>query len=176
MLERQIKDVHGVLFTKAVTGVQCVNLTNGKVSYAQLGDISRRSVDGAPVSWPQTGPAASAYGRFFLFVKGGVFVGNPLDEAAEPMRFIRLFDFGDSGYFSRRTVAKPIRGGVLVGFSSHTGSCCLTVIASSLFPRTPLGPSSGLGAFRVTPGAPHLGCSFTYLLYVLIAVTTYKPT
>jgi hypothetical protein len=122
VLERQIKDVHGVLFTKAVTGIQCVNLTNGKVSYVQLGDISRRSVDGAPVSWPQTGPAASAYGRFFLFVKGGVLVGNPLDEAAEPMRFIRLFDFGDSGYFSRRTVAKPIGGGVLVAFNAYSES------------------------------------------------------
>ena len=63
-----------------------------------------------------------------------------------------------------------------LGFSSHTGSCCLTVIASSLFPRTPLGVSSGLGAFRATPGAPHLEYSVTYLLYMLIAVTTYKPT
>ena len=34
------------------------------------------------------------------------------------------------------------------GFSSHIGSCCLTVIASSLFPRTSLRLSSGLGAFR----------------------------
>jgi len=60
------------------------------------------------------------------------------------------------------------------GFSSHTGSCYLTVIASSLFPRIPLGPSSGLGAFRATPGAPHLERSVTYLLYTLIAVITYK--
>jgi hypothetical protein len=52
--------------------------------------------------------------------------------------------------FKRRPYLKP------AGFSSHTGSCCLTVIASSLFPRTPLGASSGLGAFRATPGAPHL--------------------
>jgi len=59
-------------------------------------------------------------------------------------------------------------------FSSHTGSRCLTVIASSLFPRTPLGASSGLGAFRATPEAPHLECSVTYLLYVLITVTNYE--
>lgn len=122
ILERQIKDVHGVLFTKAVTGIQCVNLTNGKVTYTSLGDISKRSVDGAPVSWPQTGPAASAYGRFFLFVKGGVFVGNPIDEDTEPVRFLRLFDFGDSGYFSRRTVAKPIGGGVMVAFNAYSES------------------------------------------------------
>jgi len=30
-------------------------------------------------------------------------------------------------------------------------------IASSPFPCTPLGFSSGLGAFRATPGTPHLG-------------------
>ncbi|MGC9112692.1 DUF2139 domain-containing protein [Acidilobus sp.] len=122
ILERQIKDIHGVLFTKAVTGIQCVNLTNEKVTYTSLGDISRRSVDGAPVSWPQTGPAASAYGRFFLFVKGGAFVGNPIDEGTEPVRFVRLFDFGDSGYFSRRTVAKPIGGGVMVAFNAYSES------------------------------------------------------
>lgn len=122
VLERQIKDIHGVLFTKAVTGVQCVNLTNDKVVVTPLDDIQRRSVDGAPVSWPQTGPAASAYGRFFLFVKGGVFVGNPLDEATEPMRFVRLFDFGDSGYFSRRTMARPVGGGVLVAFNAYSES------------------------------------------------------
>jgi hypothetical protein len=32
------------------------------------------------------------------------------------------------------------------------------VIASSLFPRIPLGASSGLGAFGATPETPHLGC------------------
>jgi hypothetical protein len=32
------------------------------------------------------------------------------------------------------------------------------VIASSSFPRIPLGASSGLGAFGVTPKSPHLGC------------------
>jgi len=38
------------------------------------------------------------------------------------------------------------------------------VIASSLFPRILLGLSSGLGAFRAAPGAPHLECLATYLL------------
>gem|GEM_PF-1125879 len=32
------------------------------------------------------------------------------------------------------------------------------VIASSSFPRIPLGASSGLGAFGATPKTPHLGC------------------
>jgi Uncharacterized protein conserved in archaea len=51
-----------------------------------------------------------------------VFVGNPIDESVEPVRFVRLFDFGDSGYFSRRTVAKPIGGGVLVAFNAYSES------------------------------------------------------
>ncbi len=122
VLERQIKDVKGVLFTKAVTGFQCVNVLSGKVIQTPIGDIARRSVDGAPVSWPQTGPIASAYGRLFALVKGGVFVGNPIDESLEPVRFVRLFDFGDSGYFARRTVAKSIGGGILVAFNSFSES------------------------------------------------------
>jgi hypothetical protein len=44
------------------------------------------------------------------------------------------------------------------GFSSYIGSYGFMVIASSLFPRIPLGASSGLGAFGATPGTPHLGC------------------
>ncbi len=122
VLERQIKDVRGVLFTKAITGFQCVNVQSEEVVQTTLGDIARRSVDGAPVSWPQTGPLASAYGRLFAFVKGGLFVGNPVDETQDPIRFVRLFDFGDSGYFSRRTVAKSIGGGVLVAFNSYSES------------------------------------------------------
>ena len=122
VLERQIKDVRGVLFTKAITGFQCVNVISGRVTYTPIGEISRRSVDGAPVSWPQTGPLASAYGRLFAFVKGGVFVGNPVDESVEQVRFVRLFDFGDSGYFARRTVAKPVGGGVLAAFNSFSES------------------------------------------------------
>jgi len=77
------------------------------------------------------------------------------------------------GLETQRRFAEKYGARFPLGFSSHIG-CCLTVIASSLFPRTPLGASSGLGAFRATPGAPHLECSFTYLLYTLIAVTTYK--
>ena len=122
VLERQIKDVHGVLFTKAVTGIQCVDMNSYRVVVTPLGELSRRSVDGAPVSWPQTGPAASAYGRLFLFVKGGVLVGNPIDEQVDRVRFVRLFDFGDSGYFARRTVAKSVGGGVLAAFNAYSES------------------------------------------------------
>ncbi len=122
ILERQIKDVHGVLFTKSVTGIQCVNLINHRTVTVPLGELSRRSVDGAPVSWPQTGPAASAYGRLFMFVKGGLIVGNPINEELEPLRFVRLFDFGDSGYFSRRTMAETVLGGVLTAFNAYSES------------------------------------------------------
>jgi Peroxiredoxin len=77
------------------------------------------------------------------------------------------------GLETQRRFAEKYGARFPLGFSSHIG-CCLTVIASSLFPRTPLGASSGLGAFRATPGTPHLERSFTYLPYTLIAVTTYK--
>jgi hypothetical protein len=83
-----------------------------------------------------------------------------------------LLDYHDEASAAKRV--ERARRAFERGFSSHIG-CCLTVIASSLFPRIPLGLSSGLGAFRATPGAPHLECSVMYILYVLIAVTTYKP-
>ncbi|MGC9072265.1 MAG: DUF2139 domain-containing protein [Acidilobus sp.] len=122
VLERHIKDVRGVLFTKAVTGFQCVDTLTDEVIRTPVGDIAKRSVDGSPVSWPQTGPIASAYGRLFAFVKGGVFVGNPIDESLEQVRFVRLFDFGDSGYYARRTAAKSLGGGILVAFNAYSES------------------------------------------------------
>jgi len=51
------------------------------------------------------------------------------------------------------------------GFSSHISLYNLMFfIASSLFPCTPLGFSSGLGAFRATPETPHLEYLDTYFL------------
>ncbi len=72
------------------------------------------SIDGEYTVYPLTGTAASAYNRFFLFIKGGVLVGNPIDPHVEPMRFLRLFDFGLSGYSPSRTMAKAVGGEYLL--------------------------------------------------------------
>jgi len=109
-------------WVQGVSGVQCLDIVEGRVKYLYFGDISKRSIDGEGVLWPLTGVAASAYGRFFLFVRGGVFVGNPIDESIEEVKFVRLFDFVKSGYNARRTMAKPVGGGILVAFNAFTES------------------------------------------------------
>ncbi|MEM1805929.1 MAG: DUF2139 domain-containing protein [Ignisphaera sp.] len=103
-----------------VIGIQCIDLVEDKVRYLELKDIAKRSIDGGEVSWRLPGSATSAYGRFFLFIRGGLLVGNPVDESIEPIVFYRLFDFGLSGYTPRRSMAKPFAGGILVGFNSYS--------------------------------------------------------
>ncbi|MCI4437082.1 MAG: DUF2139 domain-containing protein [Ignisphaera sp.] len=98
-------------------GIQCLDLVENRMKYIEFGDISKRSIDGGDVFWPITGVTASAYGRFFLFVKGGLFVGNPIDESIEEVKFVRLLDFVKSGYNPRRTMAKPVGGGILVAYN-----------------------------------------------------------
>jgi len=101
-------------------GIQCIDLVENKVRYLEFGDPSKRSLDGGRVFYPITGVAAQAYGRFFLFIRGGVFVGNPIDESVERVTFVRLFDFVKSGYNPRRTMAKNFGGGILVAYNAYT--------------------------------------------------------
>lgn len=98
-------------WAQGASGVQCLDLVEGRVRYVHFGDVARRSVDGGELLRPLTGVVASAYGRLFLFVRGGAFIGNPIDEGTEEVRFVRLFDFVKPGYSARRTMAKPIGGG-----------------------------------------------------------------
>jgi len=107
-------------WVQGASGVQCLDLVEGKVKYTYFGDVTKRAIDGGEAFYPLTGVVASAYGRLFLFVRGGVFVGNPIDESVEEVRFIRLFDFIKSGYNARRTMAKPVGGGVLVAFNAFS--------------------------------------------------------
>lgn len=107
-------------WTKGVSGIQCVDLASSKTRILEFGDIAKRSLDGEGVEWPLTGVMGATHGRLFLFTRGGVFVGNPIDEKLEPVVFIRLFDFVKSGYYPRRTMAKPIGGGLLVAFNAYS--------------------------------------------------------
>lgn len=106
-------------WTKGVQGVQSLDLVTRRWSTAGV-DFSRDSVDGGGTYWPGVGCSLSAYARLFLFVRGGVLVGDPLGNL-EGMRFVRLFDFG-TDYSPSRTVCKPIGGGILVCFNAHSQS------------------------------------------------------
>ncbi|QOJ79225.1 DUF2139 domain-containing protein [Infirmifilum lucidum] len=102
---------------RGVEAIQCLDLVSGKWDYFSL-DYSKISVDSYPVFFAMSGPAISAYGRYFHFVRGGVLVGNPLND--EGVSFVRMFDFGLSGYGPLRTTATPLGGGVLVAFNAFT--------------------------------------------------------
>ncbi len=107
-------------WVQGVNGVQCVDMVEDKVRILELENSPDRSVDGFPPFYPIVGAAAQSHGRFFLFVRGGVFVGNPLDENVEKIGFVRLFDFGESFYAPRRTMAKSVAGGLLVAFNAYS--------------------------------------------------------
>ncbi|MGD0329107.1 MAG: DUF2139 domain-containing protein [Nitrososphaeria archaeon] len=102
------------------TGLQCLELSSNKWVKQKIEDLSEISVDDGSCFRPFVGSMTSAYARLFVFIKGGVIVGNPLDYNRETMKFIRLFDFGYSGYSPSRTVALPFGGGVLTAFNSFT--------------------------------------------------------
>jgi hypothetical protein len=106
-------------WTKGVEGIQTLDLVTGKWSVIPV-DFAKNSVDGGGVYWPGAGCAISAYSRLFLFVRGGVLVGDPLGDL-EGMKFVRLFDFG-TDYSPSRTVCKAVGGGILVAFSAYSQS------------------------------------------------------
>ncbi|KPU62566.1 phosphate ABC transporter substrate-binding protein [Thermococcus sp. EP1] len=78
--------------------------------------VGQTSVDGNSFVRPNLGDMESAYNRVFAFVRGGMFVGNPVNE--EEMVFVRLFDFPNF-YAPMRTNALTIGGGILVAYNAH---------------------------------------------------------
>jgi hypothetical protein len=105
-------------WVRGVEAIQTIDLTTKKLEVKEI-DYRNAAVDGGDVWWPYSGCATSAYSRIFFFVRGGVIVGDPLGDIEE-LAFIRLFDFGYTGYSPSRTMAKPIAGGILVAFNSYT--------------------------------------------------------
>ncbi|MBI2184369.1 MAG: DUF2139 domain-containing protein [Thaumarchaeota archaeon] len=103
---------------KGVEAIQTIDLMTGKRSVTEI-QYSEKSVDGGSVRGPSPGCATSAYSRLFFFIKGGALIGDPLGNL-EPIKFVRLFDFGASGYSPTRTMARPMAGGVLVAFNAYT--------------------------------------------------------
>ena len=102
---------------EGMRAIQCLDLVTGKWEFFNI-DYEGSSPDGSGAAFTLPGPAVSAYGRFFHFVRGGVVAGNPL--SGEPLSFYRLFDFAWSGYGPLRTVALPVGGGILTAFNAYT--------------------------------------------------------
>lgn len=102
-----------------VDGIQCVDLVEDRITYSRLSNIEKISIDEGNILWRLPGAATSAYGRFFLFIRGGVLIGNPIDGPGS-ITFYRLFDFRLSGFGPRRTMVKPFAGGILIAFNSYS--------------------------------------------------------
>jgi|Deesub1362B_J571_1020462.scaffolds.fasta_scaffold00024_2 hypothetical protein len=101
----------GLNFANGLEGIHCLDLVTQKWEKFPLDS----SIDDNSIMRPILGDIASAYNRLFAFVRGGLFVGNPLND--ETMKFARLFEFY-TAYGPIRTNALSIGGGVLIAYNS----------------------------------------------------------
>ncbi|MBS7642247.1 DUF2139 domain-containing protein [Candidatus Bathyarchaeota archaeon] len=105
-------------WVKGVEAIQTIDLVTKSLEVKEI-DYREASIDGGTVWWPYSGCATSAYSRIFFFVRGGAIIGDPIGDI-DGLTFVRLFDFGYTGYSPSRTMAKSIAGGILVAFNSYT--------------------------------------------------------
>ena len=110
------------VFPTGTYGIECVDLIEKRIKTRMFNQEDKKAIDGGEVIYPVMGDAISAYGRYFLFVRGGVYVGNLIDESLEPLKLIRLMDFGINAYGPFRTVAKPLGGGIIIAYNAYTNS------------------------------------------------------
>jgi len=138
-------------------GLQCVDLVSGEVLNVDVERGGRVSRDGVGVGNPRVlGSIGVASMRVLAFVKGGVFVGNPLEESGgEPlMTFVRLFDFPLSQCSPFRSNCLPVRGGLLVAYNSLPDSLvmkrCVVMPTLLVFVAPPMVKVVGVFGARVT--------------------------
>ncbi len=116
-LDHAIFNQGGLFFN----GLQCVDLNSGKVLKIDLDRTEKASRDGAGIENPRIlGNIGTTSMNIAVFVKGGIFMGNPLEqrEKESAMTFIRLFDFPLSQCSPFRTNCLPVRGGLLTAYNS----------------------------------------------------------
>ncbi len=122
-------------------GIECVDIVENRLVTRRIDDLSRYSIDNDVVYSPCVGVASSLEGRFWLFIKGGVVIGDPVEQDREEPVFIRLFDFVRNSYGPLRTMAKPFGGGILVAYNSYVHSCRNCSGEDYLYNNTIVGPS-----------------------------------
>jgi len=102
-------------------GLQCVDLDSGKILKVGIDKTEKASRDGAGIENPRIlGNIGTTSMNIVVFVKGGIFIGNPVEKTEKDavMTFIRLFDFPLSQCSPFRTNCLPIRGGLLTAYNS----------------------------------------------------------
>jgi len=105
-----------------IYGIQCLDLVRNSWSFKWfLEDLKDISVDGEGVLRPiQVGSIASAYGRLFVFVRGGVIIWDPSEKAGDDLYFIRLYDFCRKDYGPIRTNHVVVGGGIIMPFNAYS--------------------------------------------------------
>ncbi len=104
-----------------IYGIQCLDLIRNSWSFRWFSDdLKDISVDGEGVLRPiQVGSIASAYGRLFIFVRGGVIVWDPSEEVGNDLHFVRLYDFCRKDYGPVRTNHVVVGGGIVIPFNAY---------------------------------------------------------
>lgn len=104
-----------------IFGIQCMDLVRGRWSFRYLpNNLKDISVDGGEVVRPlMVGSMASAYGRLFIFVRGGVIIWDPAEDVGNDLSFVRLYDFNYKDYGPLRTNHLVVGGGILIPFNSY---------------------------------------------------------
>jgi len=142
----------GLLFN----GLQRVDLVSKEILNVDVsmgGDVSR---DGVGAGNPRVlGSMGVTSMGVVAFVKGGMFVGNPLENFDEfGMVFVRLFDFALSQCSPFRSNCLPVRGGLLVAYNSFPDTFSLrwSVVVPSLlvFVAPPMVKVVGVFGARIT--------------------------
>lgn len=151
------------IFTKGgifFDGLQIVDIDKGnKCNMIEVEELSNGSRDGQPFDnvVRVVGNTGTTANRFFIFLQGGLLVGNPVEyeESRSKMSFVRLFDFVKSSYSPFRVNTLPIRGGLLTAYNTlpdMLGRRDPALIAPSvlIFISPPIAKIVGVFGTRVT--------------------------
>ncbi len=101
-------------------GVVCIDMINHEKKIYEINDLSKISIDGEPTHYPLDGAVASLMNKLYMFIRGGVVHGDPLDPEFQPLRYTRLLDLGKAQLGAHRINPLYIGGGILVAFNTYT--------------------------------------------------------
>jgi len=112
-----------------IYGIQCLDLIRNSWSFRWFSeDLKDVSVDGEGVLRPiSVGSIASAYGRLFIFVRGGVVIWDPSQEVGKDLHFVRLYDFCRKDYGPLRTNHVVVGGGIVIPFNAYPHGILRTI-------------------------------------------------
>jgi len=105
-------------YPSGLRGIECIDLIDHKINTVEY-NYKEISVDGEDVVNPQVGSVASAYGKIFIFARGGFVVGDIIDNE---YYFIRLFDIPNSMFSPLRVNTKVFGGGLLTSYNAYVHS------------------------------------------------------